>query len=338
MDVQPSSLREQGEALKAAPVAGVQPTPDYGTVSSGSGIPAHAPHSAWLRHGARSLVFLVAIAVAILVVVLTGRSSTPPVAWSDLENLAPARGDAAASSLNLRQLDRLKPQKQAEALLEMAVAHSDGAISQISSRVHRWQGRLKWDSEMATVTTAAMHSNDMQVRQSGIDVELVAYGLARNSASLQYLLKTADSADHGQKIWALWALGLMGNRGVEPARVLQVLAAHLKDADEDSRHWAVEGLTLIGADETIPLLLSVMHDDSSLLVREAAACGLAQSGMFTHNQRMSAIPQLLNYSDDPSLDAQTRTWAFLALADITHQRLPNDSTAWRGWYRESSVQ
>jgi hypothetical protein len=40
----------------------------------------------------------------------------------------------------------------------------------------------------------------------------------------------------------------------------------------------------------------------------------------------------LNYTDDPSLDAQTHTLAFQALADITRLRLPNDSSAWRSWY------
>ncbi len=35
--------------------------------------------------------------------------------------------------------------------------------------------------------------------------------------------------------------------------------------------------------------------------------------MFTHEQRLSAVPQLLNYTDDPALDAQTHAWAFKAL-------------------------
>ena len=75
-----------------------------------------------------------------------------------------------------------------------------------------------------------------------------------------------------------------------------------------------------------------MHDDPSANVRERAACSLAESGMFTHEQRLSAVPQLLNYTDDPSLDAQTHAWAFQALSDITHQHFGNDSNAWRNWY------
>jgi HEAT repeat protein len=75
-----------------------------------------------------------------------------------------------------------------------------------------------------------------------------------------------------------------------------------------------------------------MHDDPSPLVRERAACSLAQSGMLTQEQRRTAVPQLLNDTDDPALDAQTHAWAFQALTDITGQRLPNDSAAWRSWY------
>ena len=36
------------------------------------------------------------------------------------------------------------------------------------------------------------------------------------------------------------------------------------------------------------------------------------------------------------LDAQTHAWAFQALGDITGQRLPQDSAAWRNWYEKNS--
>jgi len=48
------------------------------------------------------------------------------------------------------------------------------------------------------------------------------------------------------------------------------------------------------------------------------------------------IPQLLNYTEDASLDAQTRSWAYHALRDITGQNLPEDSSAWRNWYSSAS--
>jgi HEAT repeat protein len=230
-------------------------------------------------------------------------------------------------------VDRLKPQKQAETLLELAVANSNGgAVDQISTHVDSWRGKIRWNSQLATLTTAALNSSDLRVRESGIEVQLSAYGLGKSSSSVDSLVMNANSPDHARKIWALWTLGAIANRGVETERVVQVLSGHLKDSDEDSRRWAVEGLALVGTTPTIELLLETMHNDRSALVRERAACSLAESGMLSHEQRLEAVPVLLSYTDDPSLDAQTHAWVFQALADITGQRLPNDSYAWRSWY------
>ena len=340
MDLYQSSHTGQGEQAEPAPVAGLHSTPDYGTLGPGSDIVAAEPaltSSATPQRG-NSRLFgpIFAMALGVLLAVMVTSVGSAHAAWAHFANLFSSRGNAPERpELALKgagQIDQLKPQKQAEALLEMAVDNSDGAVDQISSRVENWQGKVKWNSQIATLTTAALNSSDMRVRESGIEVELAAYGLAKNSASLAYLLKTAGSRDHAQKIWALWALGLMGNRGVETDQVVQVLTSHLKDADQDSRRWAVEGLALIGSTQTIQPLLASMHDDPSATVRERAACSLAESGMFTREQRMSAVPQLLQYTDDPSLDAQTHTWAYQALGDITRERLPNDPAAWRNWY------
>jgi HEAT repeat protein len=239
-----------------------------------------------------------------------------------------------------RDLDRQKPQRQAEILLERAVARTDGATNQIEARVDAWRGKLKWDAQLGELTTVALNSSDRNVRDSAIEVQLAAYGLSKRDSTVDALVRQAASADHSKKIWALWSLGLLANRGIETDRVVAVLTTHLKDAEhladnnsEDSRRWAVAGLALVGTTPTIAPLLDAMHNDPSALVRERAASSLAESGMFSHDQRLLAIPQLINYSEDPALDAQTRSWAFVALADITQQRLPNDSAAWRNWYQ-----
>src|SRR5579872_1289174 len=333
MDVFQSS-RPDHEGSDSAPIT------NYGTLGPNSDLEPPASGAAGPVSVAKAprLGPLLAVALGALLAVLVGSIGRSHAAWSHFANSFSVRADEsspAASTKDSKQLDRLKPQKQAETLLELAVGHSDAAMDQISNRVDRWQGDVKWNSQIATLTTAALNSSDMRVRESGIEVELSAYGLAKNSASLNYLLKSADSPDHAKKIWALWALGLMGNRGVEPDRILQVLTAHLKDSDADSRHWTVEGLALVGGTSAIAPLLQTMHDDPSPEVRESAACSLAQSGMFTREERLSAVPQLVTYTDDPSLDARTHAWAFQALNDITRQRLPNDSTAWRNWYEST---
>jgi HEAT repeat protein len=163
-------------------------------------------------------------------------------------------------------------------------------------------------------------------------VDLAALNIAKTPAAVEQLVAQADSSNHTEQIWALWTLGLLGNRGVEQERVTQALVGHLHHSDPEVRHWAVEGLAYLGTDQTIEPLLQVLHDDASPMVRERAACSLAQSGMLNETQRRSAIPRLLDFSDDPALDATTRIWVFHALRDITGQKFPDDPAAWRTWY------
>jgi len=313
----------------------LQPTPDYGTLGPGSDVNAGASRSAATdRPTARPVRLGPIIAIAVggcLAALVAGAGSARPFLPRITDLFSFANPPVVSSAKDLRQLNRMRPQKQAEVLLELAVANSDEARDQIFERVDGWRGKLKW-GQLAPLFTAALNAKDLRVREAGIEAELAAYGLAKNSSAVDYLVLEAESSDHAQKIWGLWALGLLGNRGVETDRVVQILTSHLKDSDEDSRRWAVEGLALVGTTPTIAPLLQTMHDDPSPSVRERAACSLAESGMLTPEQRLTAVPQLVSYSDDPSLDAQTHAWAFQALGDITQQRLPNDSAAWRNWY------
>jgi hypothetical protein len=270
--------------------------------------------------------------------------------WGKAAGMFSPQRTIPASAISVdRELDRQKPQRQAEILLERAVTRSDeGApqiAAQIAARSDGWRGKLHWDSKLGDLTTVALNSSDYGVRSSAIEVQLAAYGLSKNASTVDALVRQADSRDHAQKIWALWGLGLLGNRGVETGRVVQVLTAHLqrseKDSgrasEEDSRRWAVEGLALVGTTSTIAPLLEAMRNDPSAMVRERAACSLAESGMLSHEQRLIAVPQLIHYSADNTLDPQTRAWAFQALGDITQQHLPNDSAAWRTWYQTAVV-
>jgi hypothetical protein len=242
---------------------------------------------------------------------------------------------AVLSEHDLEKLDRQPVQKQAELLLERAVHHSDGATEQIAARVDRWRGRLRLTNSLNALLTAALNSNDLGVRAVGVEVDLAAYNVTKTPASADRLIAQAQSSDPATRIWALWTLGLIANRGVETDRITQTLIDHLHDRDPVSRQWTVEGLALVGSEAAVEPLLQTFHDDPLTLVRERAACGLAQSGMFTADLRRSAIPKILTYTDDPALDAPTHAFAFHALRDITGQNLPDDPAAWRSWYESS---
>ncbi|MGB7599981.1 MAG: HEAT repeat domain-containing protein [Candidatus Sulfotelmatobacter sp.] len=346
MDVFQPNLPVQDEARVLDPR--LQPTPDYGRLGSDSNV---GPKPLILRadnfippRSCLRLLHVAAVMAGIGLAVAVSSAGGMGTIWGKLSNSSIQRKNSSepAFASSETNLDRQKPQEQAELLLERAVSHSDGATDQIEARVDGWRGKLKWNDHLGQLTTAALNSSDSHVRNSAIEVQLAAYGLSKSQPTVDALVEQARSADHTKKIWAFWGLGLLANRGIATDRVVQVLAAHLKELDrggeasEDSRRWAVEGLALVGTTPTIAPLLDAMRNDPSAVVRERAACSLAESGMLSHNQRMTAVPRLIDYAEDPALDAQTRGWAFQALAQITRQRLPNDSAAWRNWYQNSA--
>jgi len=280
-------------------------------------------------------LFAVAVGVVLAGFFATGNARA---AFDQIARLLTLQGKpepaspAVLSEHEIENLDHETPQRQAELLLERAVNHYEGANDQIAARVEGWWGKLKFTPQFNSLITTALNSNDLRVRAAGIELDLAAMGAIKSPATIERLAQHAENGPSSQRVWALWELGLLGNRGVEPQRVNEILVSHLQDPDPEVRHWAVEGLAYLGTNETIAPLLKTFHDDTSAMVRERAACSLAQSGMLTQEQRRSVIPQLLDYADDAALDAQTHGWVYQALRDITGQTLPNDSSAWRSWY------
>ncbi|MEO8360597.1 MAG: HEAT repeat domain-containing protein [Vicinamibacteria bacterium] len=224
------------------------------------------------------------------------------------------------------------PQNQVELLLERSINHFEGANDQIAARVGAWRGHIEMNPRLTSLFMTALNSNDLRVRAAAIEVNLAARNREINSASVDDLEPVARSGDQGAKVSAMWDIALLGNRGVEPQRAARILLDSIHDDNVDVRYWAVEGLAHLGTDDTIEPLLQTLHDDPSLLIRERAACSLAQSGMLNEHQRRSAVPRLLDYTADTSLDSKTREWVFQALRDITGKTLPHDPAAWREWY------
>lgn len=283
----------------------------------------------------RTTLVVASAVVCILVVANTGSARA---AWEQISRFLSLQGKpepASASVLSeheIEALDAIPPQAQATLLLERSINHYAGANDQIAARVKRWRGKITLDQRLNGLFVTAINSDDLRVRAAGIEVDIAARNLEKTSETLDRLEPVARSGEQGPRANALWDLGLLGGRGVEPERVAEILLSSVHDDNENVRYWAVEGLAYLGTDETIEPLLAVFRDDPSPKIRERAACSLAQSGMLSREQRYRAIPRLLDYAGDASLDDQTRGWVFQALRDITGQTLPRDADAWRRWY------
>jgi HEAT repeats len=287
------------------------------------------------RLSRRALVLFGGVILLLAVGVGTGSAQS---VWQHIAQFIGLRGKpepASASVLSeheIAELDKMSPQSQAALLLQRSINHYRGANDQIAARVDRWRGKIQLDQQLGSLFSIALNSDDLGVRAAALEVDLASYNLEKASSSIDSLESAGRFGEQPIRVDALWKIALLGNRGVEPGRAFEIVSASIDDSNENIRYWAVEGLAYLGTDETIEPLLGVFHDDRSANIRERAACGLAQSGMLSEKQRRTAVPKLLDFADDRSLDPQTREWVFQALRDITGQTLPHDANAWRNWY------
>ena len=235
------------------------------------------------------------------------------------------------SEHNIEWLKQQPAQEQAEFLLSSAINHDEGATALIDQSVPQWRGQIERTRKWQDLETVALYSNDLRVRAAAIEINLAVNKLDKSDETAERMIEAARQ-DAQYRHWAAWELGMLANRGVSVERIHQQLAEWIHDPDQQTRFWSVEGLAHIGTDDTIANFLDVFRNDPSLDVRERAGCSLAKSGMMTREQRMKAVPGLLDLTDDPSLDPTTRGWIYQALREITDETLPNDPGAWRTWF------
>src|ERR1700675_3098097 len=296
-----------------------------------------ATSAAATPRGAKRLMFVVGMA-SVLVMFAAAIPAPIRAAWDEfalrlqLQQSEPqSASPAKLSDHEIEEIAALPIQQQAERLLERAINHYDGALELIGKSVDSWYGQVELQGQLPSLLTTALNSNDLQVRGASLEIELAAYNLPKRSESAEHLIERIHT-EPAARPWALWMLGVLGNRGVEPRKAFVTLMDHRHDPDEQTRYWAIEGLSMLGTSETLAPLLDAFRNDPSPLVRERGGCSLAQSGMLTRAQRLHAIPELLKMTDDDALDAATRSWVFQALRDITGVSLGADPSTWRTWW------
>ena len=286
---------------------------------------------------------LFAIVLGCAMAVVSFGSTKAQAAWQEISQILSLHGKPERVSANvlseheIEALDQMSAQAQAELLLERSINHFKGANDEIAKRVENWRGQIELNERLNNLFMTAMNSDDLRVRAAGIEIDIAARDLPKSASTIDQLESDARSGEQGPRANALWDIALLGNRGVEPDRAAEILLSSIHDENQNIRYWAVEGLALLGTDAVINPLLDVFHDDPSGMIRERAACGLAQSGMLSEKQRRTAVPRLLDFAEDNSLDSETHNWVFQALRDITGQNLPHDPAAWRKWYNNGDT-
>ena len=255
-------------------------------------------------------------------------------AMLQLSGVPVAASQGVLSEHEIGELNSLPAQEQAARLLQRAVNGYRGALEEIEGRVGNWTGKIELDEKLNNLTSTAYCSSNLRVRAAAIEISLAGYGIAKTSRSVDEQIELLRNATE-KKFYPLWKLGLLGNRGIEPDTARRALLDHLKDPDVVNRRWAVNGLGMLGTDDAIEPLIDVFRTDVSPEIRERAACNLADSGMFTREQRKKAIPYLLAMSDEANLDSQTRGWVYQALREISGENIGQSPADWRNWWLRS---
>ena len=268
---------------------------------------------------------------------LTARKALPSLTQESASHALTPSAPAAPAGMpapeNARSLEisRLTPQQQAEHLLQRAILHDQASLDLLRESVDSWRGRLQNTDHLFDLVLTALNSSDLRVRTAAVDVDLAASNLSKSPQTVARLLRQLPQDPSGRGM-TLWRLGSLGNRGVEPEKILSTLLRYAHYRSEHTRYWAVEGLAMLGSDATLDPLLDLLAHDPSPSVRERAACSLAKSGLFTREQRLAVVPPLLNFADDDSLNSQARELIYGALRTITGAALGNDPNAWRTWW------
>src|SRR5712692_4337949 len=209
----------------------------------------------------RGLLVTAALAVFLLAGYGSGFAQS---AWEHVVGILALQGKPVAASPpmlsehEVQELGSMTPQQQAERLLERATNHYEGAAEWIEKKADSWRGSLELAGSLNTLITSALNSNDLRVRAAAIEIDLAAYNVEKTSESVYSRIQILESRE-GDRISALWLLGLLGNRGVEPERVFQTLLKYTRDEDASIRHWAVEGLAYHGSDAVVEPLLDIFR-------------------------------------------------------------------------------
>ncbi len=275
--------------------------------------------------------------IGALIVFAVIQPGTVRAAWARIAIIMRLDRDVSAVALNdlpagfVEEIDSLPAQQQAEALMQRSIDHSPAAALLVPRYSKAWLGKVSLTPELTGVLGTALNEDDLRVRAAALEVYLAANRVPKTSRGAIQLSRVIDANPAGRP-WALWMIGALGNRGIEPDKALAKLVNHLHDSDEQTRYWTVEGLAQLGTDGTVDPLLDAFRNDSSADVRQRAASSLARTGMLSGRQRLNAVPSLIEMAEDPALDPSAKNWVYQALADITGERLGHDPTVWRDWW------
>ncbi len=241
------------------------------------------------------------------------------------------------TDMDVQRLQTLPEQAQAEELLDRAIQHDPRALVLFEQNIGTYRN-LTRTAHMNQLEERSRYSTDLRVRYANADLNLAIDGLPKTDSSVDQLIAQAQ-ADPAHRPYSVYHMGMLAGRGVGYDRIYPILVDYAKnDANPQVRQWAVEGMRYLSTDEALEQLFDSFTHDPSDAVRDRAGCNVSDCGNFMRKQRMRMAPRLIELAADPQTTPQMRSWAFLALREITDQTLPADASPWQNWYAQHGAE
>src|SRR5882724_1993350 len=240
---------------------------------------------------------------------------------------------APMTDADVERVLALPPQDQAEELLERAIGRDERALELFDQHVEGCIGHIRMSDRMRQLEQRSQFSKDLRVRYANADINLALDGWRKNERAAGLLIERARTDEH-YRAAAVYFLGMLAGRGVDYDHIHGVLLEYARnDKDATVRQWAVEGMRYLGKDQVLDELFTLFVEDPS-----RARCNISDCGNFTRKQRMKMVPKFIDLAMNSRTNSQMRNWCFLALQEITDERLPADAVVWSRWYQEHSAE
>jgi hypothetical protein len=253
-------------------------------------------------------------------------------------SVAPRVFSSPMTAVDVERVLALPAQDQAEELLERAIGHDERAIALFDEHVEGWIGHIRMSERMRQLERRSQFSKDLRVRYANADINLALDGWEKNQRAADLLIERARTDQH-YRAAAVYFLGMLAGRGIDYDRIHGVLLDYARnDKDATVRKWAVEGMRYLGKDEVLDELFTAFTEDPATTVRDRAGCNISDCGNFMRKQRMRMVPKFIDLAVNSRTNPQMRNWCFLALQEITDEKLPADAIVWSRWYQEHGAE
>jgi hypothetical protein len=112
-------------------------------------------------------------------------------------------------------------QAEAEQVLERVAAGDSAAADEVLAKSSEWNGKTHRTPKSEQFVAAALNLHDLHTRGAAVQAELALDGIQQSETGITEVEQAVGNPE--QRVWALWMLGALGNRGIDPEHTAKII-------------------------------------------------------------------------------------------------------------------